>query len=394
MGDQQVPSMTGATRLGEALRNDIVGGAVLLAAAVVAVVWANSAWSDDYEHMLHVELGPLSLQHWAADGLLAVFFFVAGLELKQELTTGSLSRPADAMVPAVAAVGGMVVPAAIYVVVNLIAPTGTLDGWAIPMATDIAFALAVLAVVGRHLPTSLRAFLLTLAVVDDLGAIAVIAVFFVDELHLISLGIALLCLAVYVVLQRRRVRSPLVYVPLAVAAWWFMHESGVHATVAGVAFGLLTRSSLAPGEHESPRDRLEHMVGPWSAGVAVPIFALFSAGVAVSGGLAVLTDPVVVGIACGLVVGKTVGVIGGAWAVTRLGRANLAPDLCWSDISAMAVVAGIGFTVSLLISELSFDGSELDRAKAAVLGASVVAAVVGGVLLTLRGRWHRELADT
>jgi NhaA family Na+:H+ antiporter len=279
-------------------------------------------------------------------------------------------------------------------VVNVIAPTGTLDGWAIPMATDIAFALAVLAVVGRHLPTSLRAFLLTLAVVDDLGAIAVIAVFFVDELHLVSLGIAVLCLALYVVLQRRGVRSPLVYVPLAVAAWWFMHESGVHATVAGVAFGLLTRSSPAPGEHESPRDRMEHMVGPWSAGMAVPIFALFSAGVAISGGLAVLTDPVVVGIALGLVVGKTVGVIGGAWAVTRLGRANLAPDLYWSDIAAMAVLAGIGFTVSLLISELSFEGSELDRAKAAVLGASVVAAVVGGMLLTLRGRWHREVADT
>jgi NhaA family Na+:H+ antiporter len=394
MSDQQVPSMTGATRLGEALRNDIVGGAMLLAAAVVAVIWANSAWAEAYEHMLHVKLGPLSLQHWAADGLLAVFFFVAGLELKQELTTGSLSRPADAMVPAVAAVGGMVVPAAIYVLVNLIAPTGALDGWAIPMATDIAFALAVLAVVGRHLPTSLRAFLLTLAVVDDLGAIAVIAVFFVDELHLVSLGIAVLCLALYVVLQRRGVRSPLVYVPLAVAAWWFMHESGVHATVAGVAFGLLTRSSPAPGEHESPRDRMEHMVGPWSAGMAVPIFALFSAGVAISGGLAVLTDPVVVGIALGLVVGKTVGVIGGAWAVTRLGRANLAPDLYWSDIAAMAVLAGIGFTVSLLISELSFEGSELDRAKAAVLGASVVAAVVGGVLLTLRGRWHREVADT
>jgi hypothetical protein len=172
---QQIASMTGARRLADALRNDLVGGAALLAAAVIAVVWANSPGADAYESLREFKLGPLDLQHWAADGLLAVFFFVAGLELKQELTSGSLSRPADALVPTVAALGGMLVPAGLYVAVNLVAPSGTLDGWAIPMATDIAFALGVLAVVGRSLPNSLRAFLLTLAVVDDLGAIAVIA---------------------------------------------------------------------------------------------------------------------------------------------------------------------------------------------------------------------------
>jgi NhaA family Na+:H+ antiporter len=391
---QQIASMTGARRLADALRNDLVGGALLLAAAVVAVALANSPWADAYESLRAYELGPLDLQHWAQDGVLAVFFFVAGLELKQELTSGSLSRPADAMVPAVAAAGGMLVPAGLYVAVNLVAPDGTLDGWAVPMATDIAFALAVLAVVGRSLPNSLRAFLLTLAVVDDLGAIAVIAIFFASALDWVAMGVAVACLVVYAVLQRRHVTSPLLYVPLALATWWFMHESGVHATVAGVALGLLTRVSVGPEEEESPRDRLEHMVGPWSAGLAVPIFAFFAAGVTVSGGTDILTDPIVIGIALGLLLGKTIGVVGGAWAVTRVGRANLAPDLHWYDIAALAVLAGIGFTVSLLIAELSFAGLELERAKAAVLGASLIASLVGGGLLALRGRRHREQADT
>ena len=386
---QQIASMTGARRLADALRNDLVGGAALLAAAIIAVVWANSPWADAYENLREFQLGPLDLQHWAADGALAIFFFVAGLELKQELTSGSLSRPADALVPTVAALGGMLVPAGLYVAVNLLAPSGTLDGWAIPMATDIAFALAVLAVVGRSLPNSLRAFLLTLAVVDDLGAIAVIAIFFADNLDVVAMAIAVACLALYVALQRQRVSTPIIYVPLALATWWFMHESGVHATVAGVALGLLTRVSVDPNEEESPRDRLEHLVGPWSAGLAVPVFALFAAGVTISGGSDVLTDPVVIGIAVGLLLGKTIGVLGGAWAITRMKSANLAPDLHWLDVAAIAVLAGIGFTVSLLLAELSFDGTELDRAKAAVLGASLLASLIGGLLLVIRGRRYR-----
>lgn len=385
-----IPSMTGATRLGEALRHDVIGGVILLVAAVIAVVWANTPAAESYEALRAVQLGPLDLQHWAADGALAVFFFVAGLELKQELTTGSLSRPADALVPAVAAVAGMVVPAAVYTVVNLIAPTGTLDGWAVPMATDIAFALAVLAVVGRFLPTSLRAFLLTLAVVDDLGAITVIAVFFAADASFAYMALAAAGLLAYVLLQRQRVTSPLVYVPLALATWWCMHESGIHATVAGVAFGLLTRAHADPGEDGSPRDRLEHRLGPWSAGLAVPLFALFAAGVTVTGGLAFATDPIVLGIALGLILGKAVGVIGGAYLATRFGSASLAPDLRWGDIGALSVLAGIGFTVSLLITELSFEGTELDRAKVAVLAASTLAAVLGAILVHRQGRARRD----
>ncbi|MDQ3629330.1 MAG: Na+/H+ antiporter NhaA [Actinomycetota bacterium] len=381
--------MTGATRLGEALRNDIVGGFILLVAAVIAVVWANTPAAETYEALRAVRIGPLDVEHWAADGALAVFFFVAGLELKQELTTGSLSRPADALVPTVAALAGMVVPAAIYTAVNLLAPTGSLAGWAVPMATDIAFALAVLSVVGRFLPTSLRAFLLTLAVVDDLGAITVIAVFFTSDVSLAYMALAVAGVLAYVLLQRQRVTSPLVYVPLVVATWWCTYESGIHATVAGVAFGLLTRAHADPGEQESPRDRLEHRLGPWSAGLAVPLFALFAAGVTLSGGLGILGDPVVLGIGLGLILGKAVGVVGGAFLATRFGSASLAPDLRWGDIAAVSVLAGIGFTVSLLITDLSFDGSEIDRAKAAVLGASTIGAVLGAFLVHRQGR-HRQ----
>lgn len=373
-----------------ALRQETVGGLLLLAAAVVAVVWANTPWRDAYHDLQHAPLGPLSLQHWAADGGLALFFFIAGLELKREVTVGSLSRPADAAVPVVAAVCGMVMPAGIYLICNV---HGVRDGWAVPMATDIAFALAVLAVVGRHLPPSLRAFLLTLAVVDDLGAIGVIAVAFTASIHLVDGLAALVLLAIYWALQRRRVRTWLVYVPLGVLVWVLVYRSGVHATVAGVALGLLTRVRPDPEEQTSPAERLEHRLRPLSAGIAVPVFALLSAGVAIAGGHALLSDPVVVGVVLGLVVGKTLGVLGGAWVVTRLTRAELAPGIGWLDLTGVAALAGVGFTVSLLISELAFSGTEIDAAKTAVLAGSLVAALGSGLLLAARNRAHRSQAQ-
>ncbi|MDP9444242.1 MAG: Na+/H+ antiporter NhaA, partial [Actinomycetota bacterium] len=236
----------------DALRQETVGGALLLAAAVIAMVWANSPWQAGYHRLLEAHAGPLSVHEWAADGLLTIFFFVAGLELKRELVVGSLNRLADALVPVAAAAAGMVVPALCYLAVNLAG--GDPRGWAVPTATDIAFALAVLAVVGSALPPALRAFLLTLAVVDDLGAILIIAVAFTDAVDLAALaGAALLC-AVYAGLQRLRVQRWVVYVPLAVATWWLVHESGVHATVAGVALGLLTRVRPDAGERHSPAE--------------------------------------------------------------------------------------------------------------------------------------------
>lgn len=376
--------------LARLLRQETVGGAVVLGAAVIAVLWANSPWADAYVDLRHVTLGPLDLEHWAADGALTLFFYLAGLELKREMVVGSLSRPADAMVPIVAACAGVAVPAVLYTLVNgsWVSADGRPEGWAIPAATDIAFALAVLAVVGSALPTSLRAFLLTLAVVDDLIVIVIIAVFFTDELHWLDLGLAVLGLLVFAILQRIRGESWLWYVPLALAIWWFTHESGVHATVAGVAMGLLTRVVPDPGEAASPAERLEHTLTPWSSGFAVPFFALMSAGVAISGGSDLVRDPVVIGVVLGLVLGKPVGVLGGAWVVTRLTRAELNEELSWRDVFGVAVLAGVGFTVALLVADLSFEPHETDAAKTAVLAGSVVSALLASGVLRRRSKAH------
>lgn len=374
--------------LADILRQETVGGAVLLVMAAVGVAWANSPWGDAYESFKEFHLGPLTLEHWAADGGLALFFFIAGLELKREVTVGSLSNAADALVPVAAAIAGMVVPAGIYLAVN--AAGGDLGGWAVPMATDIAFALAVLAVVGRSLPASLRAFLLTLAVVDDLGAILVIATVFTSGVALLPLAGAAGFAALYALLQRRRLRGWYVYLPIALATWWLVYNSGVHATIAGVALGLLTR--VRPDEHEvdSPAERIEHRLRPLSAGFAVPFFALMSAGVAVSGGSGLVTDPIVVGVVLGLLLGKTVGVLAGAWVVTKLTRAELDSEIAWRDIVGIAALSGVGFTVSLLIADLSFDGGPAAAAKTAVIAGSLLSGTFATLVLRRRNLHHRS----
>jgi NhaA family Na+:H+ antiporter len=374
------------TFIGKLLRQETVGGAVVLVAAVIAVIWANSPWADAYEELRHLQVGPLDVQHWAADGALTLFFYVAGLELKREFVVGSLRKPSDALVPISAAACGVMVPALVYVAINATMAEGRLQGWAIPAATDIAFALAVLAVVGSRLPNPLRIFLLTLAVVDDLIVIVIIAAFYTAELHLVWLGLTVVGLAVFALLQKYRGESWLWYVPLSIAIWWCMHESGIHATIAGVAMGLLTRVKLDPGEKASPAVRLEHTLTPFSAGVAVPFFALMSAGVAVRGGGELLTDPVVIGVVLGLVIGKPVGVMAGAWGATRFTRAELNPELSWRDIAGVAVLAGVGFTVALLVAELSFAQDEAEAAKTAVLLGSVIAAALAALLLRRRSK--------
>lgn len=383
------PTASDAVFVSDYLRKEAVGGAIALVAAGVALVWANVAWGFDYDSLRHTEIGPLDLEHWAADGALSIFFFLAGLELKREFVLGSLSRLADAVVPVVAAVCGVAVPALIYLAVNLVADEGRLDGWAIPSATDIAFALAVLAVVGSALPPQLRAFLLTLAVVDDLIVIVVIAVVFTSSISWGMLGLAALCCAAYSLMQRLRVPHIASYLPLVAAAWWFTHESGIHATIAGVVLGLLTRVRLDPGERRSPAERVEHQLVPVSAGIAVPFFALMSAGVAIEGGGGLVTDPVVLGVVLGLVVGKPLGVFGGAWLLTRLTRAEIDDDVSWYDVFGVAVLAGVGFTVSLLVSDLSFAGDDRDAAKLAVLVGSTIAAVAAALLLLARNRRYR-----
>jgi NhaA family Na+:H+ antiporter len=240
--------------------------------------------------------------------------------------------------------------------------------------------------VGRALPAQLRAFLLTLAVVDDLIVIAIIAVFYTSGVELLPLALACAGLAVYYVLQRIRGESWLWYVPLAVAIWWFMHESGIHATIAGVAMGLLTRVLPDPHEESSPAERLEHTLTPYSAGLAVPFFALMSAGVAVEGGTDLLSDPIFLGVLAGLVLGKPVGVMAGAWLVTRVTRAELNDELSWRDLVGVALLAGVGFTVALLVTELSYTGEQAEAGKTAVLAGSLIAATLGAVTLRRRGK--------
>lgn len=382
----------------DTLRAERTGGVLLLIGALTALVWANSPWSAAYRTLSETVVGPaslhldLSVAGWATDGLLAIFFFVVGLELKREIVAGELRRPATAVVPVVAALGGMAVPALLYLLVNLRAG-GAPHGWAVPTATDIAFAVAVLSVVGRSLPAALRAFLLTLAVVDDLLGIVVIAVVYTDGLHLVWLGASLVAVAVFGLLVRRRRAPAVVLLVLGVAAWGLMHASGVHATIAGVLLGLTAPGIARPGEQVAVAERLEHRWRPLSAGVAVPVFALFAAGVTLDGGVLAdaLHDPVAQGVALGLVLGKPLGILGATWLVARFTRATLAPGLHWRDVAAVGALAGIGFTVSLLIGELAFGaGSPHDEhLKVAILLASTTAAAIGGVALALRDRAHR-----
>src|SRR5215217_4042271 len=333
-----------ARRITGVLRKETVGGGLLLASAVLALAWANLPWAESYTVLRDTRVGPASLHldltlgTWAADGLLAIFFFVAGLELKREFVAGALRDPRKAALPVAAAVGGMAVPALVYVLVNMGGEDGALAGWAIPSATDIAFALAVLAVISTHLPSALRTFLLTLAVVDDLLAILVIAVFYTASLSVVPLLLAVVPLALFGLLVQKRVRSWWLLLPLAVTTWVLMHESGVHATVAGVLLAFtvpVVRSQAAGGPEAGPglAEHFEHRFRPLSAGVAVPVFAFLSAGVTVGGlsGLgAALSDRVAIGIIVGLVVGKTIGISAAAWAVARFTRAELDEDLGWA----------------------------------------------------------------
>jgi len=386
------------SNLADTLRTERAGGVLLLVGTVIALAWANSPWSAGYVSLRDAHIGPeswhlnLSMADWAKDGLLAIFFFVVGLELKREFVTGSLRRPATAVVPIVAAVGGMAVPALLYLALNAGRDNGSLSGWAVPTATDIAFAVAVLAVVGRSLPNALRAFLLTLAVVDDLLAIVIIAIFFSDDLNFAWLAGSLACVALFWFLARSRITHPLILVPLALAAWVMMHASGVHATIAGVALGLAAPALARRGEHESLAERWEHVWRPVSAGLAVPIFALFAAGIAFSGAALAeaLRDPVSQGIGVGLVLGKPIGILLATWLVATFTRASLDTGLSWWDVLAVSAVAGIGFTVSLLIGDLAFGDDRADAVKMAVLLASALAALLGAALLYWRDRHYRS----
>ena len=383
---------------------ETTGGALLIGAAFFALLWANSPWRESYQALTAAVVGPaslgplpihldLSLSTWAADGLLAIFFFVVGVELKQEFVAGSLRNPREAGVPIIAAVGGMAVPALVYVGTLLVlGDPSALHGWAIPSATDIAFAVGVLAIFGRGLPVAIRTFLLTLAVVDDLLAIIVIAIFYTSEIHWLSLLGTLVLVAVFAWHVRSRRPRWFILLPLALVAWVLMHESGVHATIAGVLLGFTVPALAVHGETSSRTHQYEHRIKPLSSGIALPVFAFFAAGVSLldgDGPAAVIGQPVVAAITGGLILGKLIGVLGTTALITRITPLRLPDGIGVRDLLPVGFLAGIGFTVSLLISELSFGDSEhTDGAKIAILGASVLAAILGAISL----RWDARRA--
>lgn len=422
---------------------EAAGGLVLLAAAAIALLWANSPWSDSYFDLLHhhivVDVGILrvdeELHFWINDVAMVVFFFLVGLEIKRELVLGELSSPSRVAVPLAAAVGGMLVPVAIFLLV--VQGAEAREGWGVPMATDIAFALGLVALLGR-VPQGLQVLLLAIAIFDDIGAVAVIAIFYTESVQLEPLGVAVAAFVAMFVLNQLGVRPVLVYVAIGVVAWASVLESGVHTTIVGVLAGLLTptrawvgpvgypervqqrldefRAGLTEDDEDpsarehrvhalveisdmsretmAPLDRLEHELHPWSAFVVIPAFALANAGVELSGDTlaAAFESSLMWGVLLGLVLGKPAGIMLGAWLAVRLG-ARLPLDVSWFGVLGVGVLAGIGFTVALFISDLAFDESLLTEVKVGILAASLIAGVVGMLLLYARsGRVERDPA--
>ena len=378
----------------DALRDETFAGALLMATALVAIIVANSPLSDWYFDFLSFKFEipflslNLTIAHWVSDGLLAIFFFIAGLELKHELVHGSLSDKSQAIVPVVAALAGMLIPIGIFTLL-LRGDAVAIQGWAIPMATDIAFALAILAIAGRKLPTEIRAFLLTVAVVDDLGAISVIAIFYSEKFNAGAFLLTIALLTIFWALHKINRAHWAITVPLAFFAWWAMYKSGIHATVAGVLLALLVPNKPRPGESRTAAERYEAKVHPISVLFVIPLFAFVAAGVdlrsfTLANGI---TSPVGSAIIYALIIGKFIGIFGATYLFTKFTRASLNENLRWSDVSAIGLLAGIGFTVSLLIVELSYEDAQLlADAKIGVLAASVLASLFAILLLQLRSR--------
>jgi NhaA family Na+:H+ antiporter len=416
-------------------------GRLLLVAAIIALIWANSPWADGYDrlwrHHIAVDLGFVhideSLRHWVNDGLMAIFFFLVTLEVKREIVFGELSSLSKAAFPVAGALGGMAVPALIYIAINA-SGNGDVGGWGVPMATDIAFALGARAILGRGLPTAVVAFLLTLAVVDDIGAIAVIAVFYTETINIGAAVIAIALIGAVFGAQRLGINAIPAYIVIGVILWVAVLESGVHATIAGVVLGALTpakpilnqanfaaaarplvevvdqranephdyEAERALGElemlviqTESPLERLEHAIHPWSGLLVLPLFALANAGVALDGDSIsdALSSAVTSGVFFGLWLGKPIGIVLFAWLAVRLGFATLPRGATWGQIAAIGALAGIGFSVSIFITDLAFPEAVAQEAKVGILAATVLAAVTAWPLFRL-GRPKVEVAPT
>ncbi len=381
-----------------ALSRDSTAGILLLIAAVAGFVLANSAAAPAYEQLAETTIGPkswhlqLTVAQWASDGLLALFFFTIGLELKYEIVAGSLRNIRQAAVPVIAALGGVVVPALVYLlVVNAGGEASASRGWAVPTATDIAFALAVLAIFGKGLPRALRIFMLTLAVVDDLVGISVIALVYSGSIHFGALAGSLLMVVLFGVVSRMR-RPWWGLLPLLfVAAWVFMHWSGVHATISGVLLGLVVPARQKADEPKPRTHSFEYGVRVLSAGIAVPVFAFFAAGVRIVGVGGDLNLPVLFGVVAALLIGKAVGVMGSAALVVRFTPLRLPANLDMRDLLPVGVLTGIGFTVSLLVAVLAFtDAPHQESARLGILIGSLLAGIIGAILLRLEARRHAK----
>lgn len=359
------------------------GGLVLMAAALAALIVANSPLADSYFAALHAVFAGLSVSHWINDGLMAIFFMLVGLEIKREVLAGQLASWSQRALPGFAALGGMVVPALIYVAFNWGRPD-TIGGWAIPAATDIAFALGVLSLLGKRVPLSLKIFLSALAILDDLGAVLIIALFYTSDLSIPMLLAALGSIAVLVALNRLGVKKLLPYLIVGALLWFFMLQSGIHATLAGVALALCIPLGKPDEEARSPLLQLEEKLHPWVAFAVVPIFGFANAGVSLSGIAAdKLVDPVPLGVALGLLFGKQIGIFAMAALAIRAGLARLPDGSNWGQLYGVAALCGIGFTMSLFIGALAFPGTPelVDEVKVGVLIGSVLSAVLGVVVL-------------
>jgi len=364
------------------LASETAGGLILIATAAIALIVANSPLSADYFHALHAYLGPLSVHHWINDALMALFFLLIGLEVKRELVEGELSTWGSRILPGAAAIGGMAVPALVFLAFNGADPA-LAQGWAVPAATDIAFALGVLSLVGRRAPASLKIFLAALAIIDDLGAVVIIALFYTADLSLLDLAGAAGCVALMMVLGRLRVLSLLVYLAIGVALWVFMYRSGVHATLAGVMLAFCIPMTPAKDGGDSLLHRLEHVLHKPVGFIVLPIFAFANAGVALTGlSTETLLQPLVLGTATALLVGKLIGVMAGSAAIILPKLAPMPSGARWSHMLGVSLLCGIGFTMSLFIGLLAYDDVALqDLVKIGVLAGSIFAGLLGYVVL-------------
>ncbi|MBO0134072.1 Na+/H+ antiporter NhaA [Agrobacterium burrii] len=380
------------------LDNEASGGIILMAVAALAIATANSPLAESYFRVLHVYVGPLSIQHWINDALMAVFLLLVGLEIKREMLDGQLSSWSRRILPGAAAAGGMLFPALFYLYFNWSDPT-VIRGWAIPTATHIAFALGVLSLFGNRVPASLKIFLAALAIIDDLGAVVVIALFYTAELNLLALAGAGLVVGNLIIFNRMGVKALWPYLALGAVLWVLVFASGVHATLAGVLLALTIPLKLTPGtpeatHDESPLHRFEHLLHKLVAFAIVPIFVFANAGVSFAGlSMSVFEEPLTMGVAAGLMLGKLVGVLGTVAVLVRLGLADLPASASWGQMTGVALLCGIGFTMSLFIGLLAFsDPVVQDHVKIGILMGSLVSGLLGAVFLTVSGRRARRAA--